>query len=101
MATITGQLRLHAHRYIGYSVSFSSRLNQDYVVPVPVAPELPFVVQSSCTSVRTPVFRLSNQSAGVRMQQYCPQLLNRGLYIVDAPGRDEIRVQQRIDCSHV
>ena len=32
MAAITGQL--HAHRYIEYSVSFLSRLNQDYIVPV-------------------------------------------------------------------
>ena len=46
-----------------------------------VAPELLFVVQPSCTSVRTtPVFLLSNQSAGVRIQRYCPQLLNRGIY---------------------
>ena len=88
---------------VEYSVSFFFSLNKDYRASTifsfcrctgtaAATQELLFVMKSSDL---TETSQLGSGYNDIVLSDLT------GVYIVDAPGRDEIRVQQRVHCSHV
>ena len=88
---------------VEFSVSFFFSLNKDYHTSAifsfcrctgtaAATQELLFVVKSSDLT--------ETSQLGSGYNDIVLSALT-GVYIVDAPGRNEIRVQQRVHCSHV
>ena len=88
---------------VEFSVSFFFSLNKDYRASTifsfcrctgtaSATQELLFVVKSSDLT--------ETSQLGLGYNHNVLSALT-GVYIVDAPGRDEIKVQQRVHCSHV